>query len=338
MPQLPAVLVPPPGRAMAANPVILVTGGTGFIGRQLIPSLVSSFTHLRLAVRRQLEFPGDGVAQIPIGDLGPDTDWQMALAGVDCVIHLAGRAHMLKETAADPAAEFERVNHLGTLALAQQALDAGVKQFIFISSIGAMGTLSAERLDEDSPCYPDTDYGRSKSAAEQDLIALCQGGSMTYSILRPMLVYGPGNPGNMERLIRLIQLGLPLPLASLKNQRSFVYVGNLVAAIQACIGHPGAANQIFIVSDDEDLSTPDLVRQLAKGLKRSVWLWPCPLALLRLLGKLTGQRETINRLSGSLVVDSHKIRKALEWQAPFRAEQGLAATAASWAKAKGTKE
>jgi nucleoside-diphosphate-sugar epimerase len=154
---------------------------------------------------------------------------------------------------------------------------------------------------------------------------------MTYTILRPTLVYGPGNPGNMERLIKLIRSRLPLPLAALPNKRSFVYVGNLVAAIQACIGHNGAANQLFLISDGEDFSTPGLMRQLGKALGCTVWLWPCPIWVLRWLGRLTGQQATIERLTGSLVVDSSRIRQVLGWHPPFRAAQGLAATA-TWVR------
>jgi nucleoside-diphosphate-sugar epimerase len=355
MPPLLAVFQILFGERVPANPVtsmfaehptqyqrVLVTGGTGFIGQQLLTLLAQTPLQVRLALRsatapvtprleaHQLEankLETQKPETIVVGELGPDTDWQAALVGVDAIVHLAGRAHMLKDWAPDPAAEFQRVNCAGTLNLARQAIAAGVKQFIFISSIGAVTTLSRERLTEATPCRPDTDYGRSKYDAEVGLRELCQGTAMTWTILRPTLVYGPGNPGNMERLLKLIQTGLPLPLGSLPNQRSFVYVGNLVAAILRCLEHPAAAGQVFLISDGEDFSTPALVKVLAQGLGKSALLLPCPPALLQLLGRVTGQTKTIERLMGSLVVDSSKLRQTLDWHPPFPAAEGLQTTA-----------
>jgi nucleoside-diphosphate-sugar epimerase len=208
-----------------------------------------------------------------------------------------------------------------------------VKHFIFISSIGAMGTLSEQILTEKSPCHPDSPYGRSKLQAEQALIELCQNSPMTWTILRPTLVYGIGNPGNMERLMKLVKTGFPLPLGSIKNRKSFVYVGNLVDAIITCINHPNAKNQTFIVSDGDDLSTTDLIRRLGKALRKSPLLLPVPAELLRLTTKLLGKADIGDRLLGSLQVDSSKIRQMLDWTPPYTVDQGLQATA-DWFKSR----
>jgi nucleoside-diphosphate-sugar epimerase len=194
-----------------------------------------------------------------------------------------------------------------------------------------MATLSPDRLTEETPCHPDTPYGRSKLAAEQALIALTQDSPMTWTILRPTLVYGPGNPGNMGRLLTLINRRLPLPLGAIHNRRSFVYVGNLVDAILQSIEHPNAINQTFLVSDGEDLSTPQLIRRLASCLGHSAPLLPIPPALIQTIGQLTGKTDTVSRLLGSLSVDSSKIRHTLNWQPPYTLDQGLQTTA-DWFK------
>jgi nucleoside-diphosphate-sugar epimerase len=252
---------------------------------------------------------------------------QTPLLEVDTIIHLAARAHILNDPSPDPEAEFLRVNTQGTINLAKAALAAGVKHFIFMSSIGAMATLSADRLTEKTPCHPDTPYGRSKLAAEQALIDLAQDSPMTWTVLRPTLVYGPENPGNMERLLKLVKRRLPLPLGAIDNRRSFIYVENLVDAIVQCIDHPNAINQTFIVSDGEDLSTPQLIRRLTSCLNYPTPLLPVPQALMKAAGKLTGKSDTVSRLLGSLAVDTSKIRQSLNWSPPYTIDQGLQATA-----------
>ena len=278
------------------------------------------------------------VKMLPIKEIDGLTDWSQALQDIDVVIHLAARAHILKDTAEDIEAEFHRVNSLGTINLAKQAIAKGVKQFIFISSIGAMATLSQERLNEESPCNPDTPYGRSKKAAEEGLITLASQSEMAWTILRPTLVYGAGNPGNMERLIKLVELGLPLPLGGINNRRSFLYVGNLVDAIAHTINNPQAFRQIFIISDGEDVSTPELIRHLANCRQQPCQLLPIPSTLLSGLGWLgtgleswTGKnmpfnQTAIERLVGSLYVDNQHIQNTLPWSPPYTLAQGLAKT------------
>ena len=311
---------------------ILVTGGTGFIGGHLLPVLNKQNLHFTLAARHRISYAlNPDLKVVKIGEINEITDWTEALKEIDIVIHLAARAHQLNDQAINPEAEFLRINCEGTKTLVKQAIASGVKHFIFISSIGAMATLSEQILTEESPCHPDTPYGRSKLQAEKALTELCHDSQMTWTIIRPTLVYGSGNPGNMERLIKLVKRGLLLPLGSIHNQKSFLYVGNLVDAIITCLDHPNAKNQTFIISDGEDLSTSDLIRRLGKALDKSPILLPFPPDLLRLATKLLGKADVGDRLLGSLQVDSSKIRQTLDWKPPYTVDQGLQATA-DWFK------
>lgn len=303
---------------------ILLTGGTGFVGNTLYQRLqtLPEITP-RLALRAPNPTYPDAII---VGAINQNTDWCKALQGIDTIIHLAAYAHVTESSLVDRQALYE-TNVLGTQNLIQQALGTTVNHFIFISSIGAMATRSQVPLSETSCCCPSTLYGRSKLQAEQGLIQLSQDTPMDYTILRPPLVYGPGNPGNMARLQKLVGLPIPLPLGSIKNRRSFIYVHNLVDAILACIHHPQAVNQTFLVSDGQDLSTPDLIRLLSEALNRPSWLLPVPPALLRFLGQLTGKTATVERLLDSLTVDSSKIRSLLNWTPPYTTAEGIQATA-----------
>jgi nucleoside-diphosphate-sugar epimerase len=318
---------------------ILVTGATGFIGRHLLPVLHQQGWQTTAAVRDDFRQPlSIPIKAIQVGEIDDMTDWQEALLGIDTVIHLAGRSHILHETISNPEAAFIKVNTKGTINLVKQSLKAGVKHFIFVSSIHAMAAESDNILNENSPCHPDSPYGGSKLQAEQALINLAKDSNMTWTILRPTLVYGPGNRANMERLMKLIKRGLPLPFGAIKNRRSFVFVGNLVAAIITCLDHPNAANQIFLISDNQAVSTPQLIRLIAQQIQQPCRLLPVPTTLLRFLGYLGDNIESItgknlpfntyniDRLLGSLAVDSRYIQKTLDWQPPFTLEQGLAQT------------
>jgi nucleoside-diphosphate-sugar epimerase len=318
---------------------VLVTGASGFIASHLFPILHQQNWGIFAAVRKDFPQPlFSSVRMINIGDIDGETNWHPALQGIDAIIHLAARAHILEDNIPNPETEFDRVNTEGTANLVKQAIEAGVKHFVFISSIGAMATLSNNLLTESSSCQPDTPYGRSKLKAEQALIDLARDSKMTWTILRPTLVYGEGNPGNMERLMKLVKLGLPLPFGALKNRRSFVFVGNLVDAIATCLNHPQAACQTFIVSDGQDLSTPELVSLIARQMGRPCHLLPVPLGLLKLLGYVGDGVESLlkrpiplntsalERLTGSLFVDSSYLQKTLAWQPPFTIEQGLEKT------------
>jgi nucleoside-diphosphate-sugar epimerase len=317
---------------------ILITGSTGFIGRCLLPLLTKKDCQITTIVRQNIDPFNTNITNVVFVNIDGNTHWHETLQNIDIVIHLAARAHILNENTPNPEAEFFSVNTEGTKNLVKQSIQAGVKHFIFISSVGAMASLSNQPLQENSPCHPDTPYGRSKLAAEQALISLASQSDMTWTILRPTLVYGPGNPGNMERLIKLVKKGLPLPFGRVNNCRSLVYVGNLVDAIITCLTHPNAKNQTFLISDGQDLSTPDLIRKIAYYLDRPCNLLPVPPSLLKVAGNLGDMGEkllgrslplntpTIDRLLGSLVVDSSKIRNTLNWQPPFTIDEGLQQT------------
>ena len=300
---------------------VLVTGATGFIGRYLITTL-SQRQELQIsaATRRPVDLP---LRSGCVGNIDGDTDWRSVLQGIDVVIHLAARAHVLHEDGGDPEAEFFTVNTVGTLNLAKQAIAAGVKHFILVSSGGAMATLSDRPLDETAACQPDTPYGRSKLQAEIELQRLCADSSMTWTILRPTLVYGPGNPGNMAALLKLVNQGLPLPLRAIRNRRSLLYIGNLVDVVHRCIDDPAAQNQTFLVSDDEVVSTPDLIRQIGQAMGKPPHLSPVPPMLLIALAKFLGQGERIARLTGSLEVSNHHLQRTLKWSPPYSFRQGM---------------
>jgi len=318
---------------------VLVTGATGFIASHLLPILAQQKWQITAAVRNNFAQPPSlPMKIIKVGEIDGNTNWQKALERIDVVIHLAARAHILEEDTPNPEAEFIRVNTEGTANLVQQSIKAGVKQFIFISSIGAMATLSDQILTENSPCQPSTPYGVSKFKAEKALIELSQHSKMKWTIFRPTLVYGPGNPGNMERLMKLVKIGLPLPFGKVKNRRSFIYVGNLVTAIAHSLNHPQAFNQTFLISDGQDISTPELVKKIAQQMEKSCQMLPVPPKMLQLLGYLGDLGEkithkqlslnsyTINRLLGSLFVDSNYIQNTLKWQPPYTIDDGIEKT------------
>lgn len=311
---------------MNTSTSILLTGATGFIGGHLLPQLEKKNNKISIALRSS-SLTLSHHKQIKIKNIDDQTNWQNALENIDIVIHMAARAHILQESVANPEALFDKVNNQGTINLVKQSIKAGVKHFIFLSSIGAVTTLSDTIIDEYSPCNPDTLYGKSKLKAEKAIEKICQNSAMTWTILRPTLVYGANNPGNMERLLALTTKGLPLPFGSIQNFRSLVYVGNLVDAIATCIDHPNAKNQTFIVSDGEDLSTPELIRRIGKAMGKSPLIVPFPPSLLKLGTQIIGKGDIGDRLLGSLQVDSSKIHQVLNWTPPYTVDEGLKITA-----------
>ena len=309
------------------RPLVLVTGATGFIGKRLCQCLIDSGQPLRQAVRSTPPALASGEGIVQIGDIGPQTDWAAALQSVDAVVHLAAHVHQMASSEETDSRYFE-VNTLGTERLATAAAKAGVKRFVYLSSIkvnGEQTAANAQFTEEQTP-HPLDPYGVSKGEAEQRLRSLAATSGMEVVIIRPPLVYGPGVTANFARLIRLVGNGLPLPLASVRNRRSLVFLDNLVDFIVCSLHHPAAAGQTFLISDGEDLSTPDLIRKLAGAMGRSARLWPCPLSLLRLAGKLSGRSAVIDRLSDSLRVDSSKAQKVLGWQPPYTVAQGIQKT------------
>jgi nucleoside-diphosphate-sugar epimerase len=310
----------------------LVTGASGFVGAHLVRRLAADGWTVRATARAPWTGVPAGIEQAIVGDLGPATEWMAALADVDVVFHLAGRAHVLSETSVDPAGEFRRVNAAGTARLSASAGRAGVRRLVFVSSVGVHG----ERTDghaftESSPIAPANDYASSKALAEDALRAESRG-RLEYVILRPPLVYGPEVPGNLRRLLRLVASGVPLPLERVRNRRSLVAVENLVDALAVCAGQPRAAGQAYLVADGEDLSTPQLVRVLAQGMGVPARLLPVPVALAQFAASVAGFGAAFRQLCSSLEVNASKLRNELGWTPPVPADAALRATGRHYAE------
>lgn len=305
----------------------LVTGAGGFVGRALSTELVRRGYDAFGVVRKMAQTDHLSGGVIEIGEINAQTDWKTALEHIDIVVHLAARVHVMRETDADPLAAFRAVNVAGTERLARLAAGAGVRRFLYVSSIGVHGNCSGkEPISEASAYAPYDAYSVSKLEAERVLFSLARETGLEVAVVRPPLVYGPNNPGNLLRLLKLVRRGLPLPLASVHNRRSMIYLGNLVDALITCAIHPHAAGQAYIVADGTDLSTPQLIRTLAQLMGKSAPLWPCPPALLRWGGMSVGKLREVERLVSSLEADSGKIRHDLGWVPPFSIEEGLADT------------
>lgn len=304
---------------------ILVTGASGFVGRTLCNLLAASGRSCRKAVRRAATVAPDCAA---VGDIGPDTNWGAALEGVRCVVHLAARTHVLHDTADDPLAEYRRINVLGTERLAREAVARGVKRIVLLSSVKVNGERTfAQPYTEDDVARPEDAYGVTKQEAEQVLARIASESGLEVVVLRPPLVYGPGVRGNFLRLLNLAACGVPLPLGSVHNLRSLVYVGNLADAIVRAIDAPHAAGRTYLVSDREDVSTAQLVRAIAGALGVKPRLFPFPPRLLQIAGNLSGRGAEVSRLTGSLQVDSSRIGRELAWNPRWRLSDGLAETA-----------
>lgn len=307
---------------------ILLTGATGFLGQQLLKKLAEHQNlALRIAVRTsesQLFAPGISVFRAL--DLSTQTNWTDAVEGCDVVIHAAARAHIMNEKAKNPLQEFRKINTEGTMNLAAQAAASGVKRFIFISSIKVNGestSLNKPFVAEDLP-NPQDPYAISKYEAEQGLQDLAAKTGMEVVIIRPPLIYGPGVKGNFQRMLFWLQKGLPLPLGAVKNNRSFVSIDNLNSLIMTCISNPRAANQVFLVSDDEDLSTTELLRRIGHLMNKPARLLPIPQILLSLAATVVGRKEIFERLCGSLELNINKTKDLLDWKPQVSVNEALA--------------
>ena len=311
---------------------VLVTGGQGFIGRAIVGQLVELGRFEVLALTRQAPAASSvaGAMYLLGGDLASQTEWQLALTNVHAIVHLAARVHVMQEAEADPLAVFRAVNVEGTLNLGRQAAAAGVKRFVFISSIKVNGeaTLPGRPFKPDDIPAPQDPYDVSKMEAEHGLRQLSVDTGMEVVIIRPPLVYGPGVKANFAALMRVVRRGWPLPLGMVHNQRSLVALDNLVDFIVTCITHPQAANQTFLVSDGQDLSNTELVRGMAQAAGVPARLVPVPVWVLQTGASLLGKGDVVQRLCGNLQVDISKARSLLGWVPPASVEEGLRRTMA----------
>ncbi|SDP85022.1 UDP-glucose 4-epimerase family protein [Ectopseudomonas guguanensis] len=314
---------------------ILLTGSSGFVGRAVQARLLADGSHhLRCALRKAPITPLNEVEYCLAPSLGADADWSQALAGVDAVIHCAARVHVMQEQAADPLAEFRRANVEGTLRLARQAVAAGARRFVFVSSIKVNGeqTLPGQAYRADDVSNATDPYGISKREAEDGLLKLAAETGLEVVIVRPPLIYGPGVKANFLSMMRWLQRGVPLPFGAIDNRRSLVALDNLVDLLVVCLTHPEASGQRFLVSDGEDLSTTELMRRLSAALGRSARLLPVPQALIEQAAILLGRRQLSQRLCGSLQINMDKTRERLGWTPPLTVDQALAKTAAHYLK------
>lgn len=303
---------------------IVVTGASGFVGRAVAARLIEDGYAVVAPVRNLKSHLPDGVYRVAGPDLGPSADWPIADAEV--VVHCAARVHLVRDPAANPLAAFRRANVEGTMRLAQQAAARGVRRFVFISSIGVNGRETVDRpfTADDEPA-PHTPYAISKLEAELALHEIGGRTGMQIVIIRPPLVYGPAAPGNFRTLATAVRRGLPLPFGAIDNRRSLVSVSNIADLISRVVSHPAAADRVLLVSDGEDVSTPELVRRLARAMDRTAQVFSVPIALLEWGAGAVGRREVARQLCRSLQVDISQTRRLLGWSPPLGLDRGLRA-------------
>lgn len=316
---------------------LLLTGASGFVGRALLQNLVEIGLRVKACFRAQphLQINNCECLVIPDFTIHEEMAWKSALSGIHTVVHAAARVHIMNDKALNPLDEFRRVNTTGTLNLARWAAEMGVKRFVFISSVKAMGegTDIGSPFKADSPCQPVDPYGISKREAEIGLLEIAARTGLEVVIIRPPLVYGPKVKANFAALMGWLVKGMPLPFAAVRdNRRSFVSLRNLVDLIAVCISHPDAANQVFLASDAEDLSTADLLIRMGHALARPAKLFNCPVMCLRWGARVLGKEQVFDRLCGSLQLDVEKNRQILGWVPLQTVDEGLATVAAEYRK------
>jgi nucleoside-diphosphate-sugar epimerase len=313
---------------------VLITGATGFVGRTLCAVLAESGYRVRAATRGQGGVPASACEHVTVGDIGATTDWQAALDGVDFVVHAAARAHVLRDAGSN-ASLYLATNSEGTQHLASAAARFGVRRFVYLSSIKVNGEETAGQAytSADIP-QPQDSYGTSKWIAEQSLAQISTQTGMETVVVRPPLVYGPGVRANFLRLLRWVDRRRPLPLGSIHNRRSLVGVWNLCDLLVNVLENPAAPRGTWMVSDAEDMSTPELIRRIATAMHRPALLLPVPLRLLRAAAGVMGRTGEVSRLCGSLVVDISQTRAVLGWSPPMSVDEGLSRTV-SWYLAEG---
>jgi len=304
---------------------LLVTGSTGFVGQALVNELLAEEFSVSALVRSEAAYLPSGINKIIVADLAALADFSAVLINIDVVIHLAARVHIMDDGAGDRLAEFRKMNADMTLRLAKQAAEAGVKRFVFLSSIKVNDEMTGigKPFKPDDGFVPDDPYGLSKYEAEQGLLALAKETSMEVVIIRPPLVYGPGVRANFASMMSWVKKGVPLPFGAIHNQRSLVALDNFVSFIIHCIDHPKAANEVFLISDNEDVSTTQLLSKVAKAFGKKACLIPVPVSWMRFAAGLVGKADVANRLFGSLQVDSSKARDLLGWKPVITMDEQL---------------
>ena len=307
---------------------VLVTGASGFVGQSMCTRLVAQGMAVVGTIRQPIGQALPRVEYCVVGDLSTSTEWGDALAGVDAVVHCAARVHVMRDTAVDPLSAFRATNVAGTVQLAQQAAEFGVRRFVFLSSVKVNGEGGKVPYRETDLAAPRDAYGLSKYEAELALRKIAARTGMELVVVRPPLIYGPGVKANFRSLMWALVRGIPLPLGAVQNSRSFVALENVVDLIVRCINHPQAANETFFVSDDQDLSTTELVRGLAAALDRPARLLPIPASVLSVVLTCLGKGEIAERLCGTLLVNISKVKQLLDWAPPVSVAEGLQKTAA----------
>jgi UDP-glucose 4-epimerase len=304
---------------------ITLTGANGFVGRALCAALVRARFDICATVRSSAHDGELCCPVVPVGEIDATTAWHCALVGTQAVVHLAARAHVMRDSRSDALAIYRKVNVEGTLGLARQAVSAGVRRFIFMSSIKVNGEATGDRpfSEADEP-HPSDAYGISKLEAERALQDLCARSGMELTILRPPLIYGFGVKGNLHALMRAVDRGWPLPLGAIKNRRSLLAMENLIDAVKLCLTHPNAGNVTYLLSDDHPVSSSELVVSIASAMRRRAKILSVPVWTLRAAGHMLGRSAAIERLTSSLVVDSTAIRERLGWRPNCTFEQAIA--------------